>query len=179
MKNWKNIKWKINNWFYWDSPIYVSLNFNILFSEWKKVRKYFRQPHIKYYTRWRTDWKKIFRLELHELSWKTKYGMYRHEEDPFIALTLFGYTWVWKVSPDMNGKHDVSLQYYETILWLQDYLKKYDNPAQALYKAVKENTWSDTDNKPVDCTNMLTRYGKQLYITYSSSVASQQSNHEY
>ena len=156
------------------SPIYInSLNFNKLFDEWRPVKKYFCKPSIKYLGDWYTDWRTIFRFEINKLQWKTKYGEYRHEEDPNIMLTVFGHVIKWTVSPvkDNNGE-DISLQYYETILLLQDYLKKYDNKSEAVYKAVRDNTWKKScdDNAPdINCYHMLTKYGKYLYDIYSSS----------
>ena len=95
----------------------------------------------------------------------------RHEEDPEVELTIFGHCFRWTVSPKKNNGEDISLQYYETILLLQDYLKKY-NRAEAVYKAIRENTWGECDDKDsqeINCINMLTEYGKHLYDIIASS----------
>lgn len=172
MKSWQSIKWNISWWMWHNSPIYInSLNFNKLFDEWRDVKTYLRKPSYKYWGHWYTKWTTIFRLEINELQWKTKYGEYRHEEDPEVELTIFGHCFRWTVSPEKNNNEDISLQYYETILLLQDYLKKY-NRAEAVYKAIRENTWGECDDKDsqeINCINMLTEYGKHLYDIIASS----------
>ena len=183
MKSWQSIKWDISWWMWHKSPIYInSLNFNKLFDEWRPVKAYLRKPLYVYWGHWYTKWTTIFRLEVNELQWKTKYGEYRHEEDPSVTLTIFGHSFRWSVSPDKNDGEDISLQYYETILWLQDYLKKYDNLAEAVYRAIRDNTWGThgrEQNKEINCVNMLTERGRQLYDTYrSSSLVKKHTDHE-
>lgn len=169
---WTNIKWRIHYWLYYDSPIYINtLDYRKLFREWEPVKKYFMRPSLRYAGHWYENWKRIFRFEIRPLMWKTKYREYRHEEDPEIRITIFGHVFRWKVSPEKNNGDDISLQYYETILLLNDYLKKYPR-AKAVYKAISDNTWDsgfDENRHKIDCSNMLTFFGRYLYDTYKDS----------
>ena len=170
MINWWNIRW----WFWHKSWIYINtLTTRKCYREWREVKKFIKKPHWHLCSKkpWRGRFT-ILRLEVYPLEWKTKYGEYRWEDNPSISLSLFGRNWRWSLIPnkDENGE-DIELQYWETIMWLDDYLGKYDE-GKAVKKAIKNNTWSRScnDNTPINAVCMLTDYGKDLYAWETTEV---------
>lgn len=168
MKKWSNLWWKIHHWMWAKSPIYVNtLNFGVLYETWRPWKKYFRKPTIKYWGHWYTNWTTLFRLELRELQWKSKYGSNRHEEDPVVLLTLFGHNFRWTASAHKTADgDDITMQYYETLMWMRDNAAGCNSPAEALYKAIENNTWDGYKGNStyrINCINMLTPLGDHLY----------------
>lgn len=168
---------------YKESPIYINtLNWNVLFKDWydgrqfENVRKFFKRPTLKFIYKYRERMychiPPIFRFQIDGLMWKTKYGEYRHEEDPTIILTILGWTFVWRMSPKDNTGEDISTPYYETVLWFNDYYKKYHNIGEVLYRVIRGNTWSRGvhDNTEINCVDMLTPLGKQIYTSYKAHL---------
>lgn len=164
---WKRLWWSFQWWMWTSAPVYVNtLDFRRLYSDWKPWKKYFRRPHITYKTHWYGTWTRMFRLEIKELQWKSKWRVSVHENDPSIHLTIFGHNWLWEVSPLRDeGNFVSSVAFYETLLWLRDNRHKYTEPAQLIYNAISNNLWGSAEDwtKNVGCHNMLTRYGRLLY----------------
>ena len=173
MKSWSSIKWNIHYWFWNKSWIYINtLNVSKCYREWIEVKKYFTRPHwahpLKYDWRWC-----IFRLEIRPLGWKTKWGEYRHEENPKIMLCVFGKMFEWQLCPgkDEHGEN-IDLQYWETVLLLPDLLKKHTQ-SKAVWEAIENNTWSKSVvnmNVPINAYSQLTIFGKHMYDVWNNFV---------
>lgn len=175
-----NIKYNIEWWFRNKSPIYINtLNYKLLFEDWwydDILKKYFKRPKLKFVYKYR-DYTcclipPIFRLQINCLGWKTKYGDYRHESNPSITLSMLGYTFVFEMKPETNDGEDISTQYYETVLLFHDYIKKYDNHAEAIYMSIFNNTWlcGIDDPSEINCVDMLTSYGRCMYGSYKAHL---------
>ena len=153
------------------------------FSIWcnKSVRQIFILPNIKFkihnvmYEPSFAD--AIFGLYTVALSWKSKYGEPRYEDDPFIQLNLFGICFKLQfVSPTNDGTHTCMPDeaYWESIL--DYYGKLYENKTPNLYKIINKNTWLDPNGKEYDTTVILTHNGFFTYLNERENLKLKQ-NH--
>ena len=164
MKTWNSIKWDIEWWMRNRSPLYINaVSLRRCYDEWRPWSKFFKKPQWKYWGHWRSNFN-IFRLQVEELWGKSKYGEPRHEEDPSVTLSFLWWSWKWYLGVK-NGIE--SMIYWETVLWMYDLRKKYDNDSELVWNAINENTWSDRKNGEMTAVDMLTGYGKHLYDTWS------------
>ena len=171
MKTWNNIKWKINWWMYHRSPLYINLNIFKCYDEWRPWKKYFKKPSWRRWGHWKTGFN-ILRIECEDLWWKLKYGEPRHEEDPTLTISFLWWTWRWTLGcPDGID----SMIYWETVLWMNILDKKYENKAEVVYQAIRENTWSSRDKKET-AYDMLTPSAQHLYNTWSHHIKAQASS---
>ena len=138
------------------------------FSIWsnKGVRKMFILPKLKlsihsvmYEPSFALD---IFGIYLVALSWKSKYGEPRYEEDPFIQINLFGICFKLRFACPL--KDDVVEEsYWESIL--EYYGKLYEHKIPNLYKIIKRNTWMDVYGRHnYKVINILTNRGFFKYL---------------
>ena len=141
------------------------------FSIWcnKSVRHIFILPNIKFkihnVMHEPSFADAIFGLYTVALSWKSKYGEPRYEDDPFIQLNLFGICFKLQfVSPTNDGTHTCipDEAYWESIL--DYYGKLYENKTPNLYKIIDKNTWLDPNGKEYDTTVILTHNGFSTYL---------------
>ena len=138
--------------------------FNIWFN--KSIRQMFVLPQIKfnvhsvmYEPSFAND---IFGLYTVALSWKSKYGEPRYEDDPFIQLNLFGVCFKIRFASPFN---DVATEesYWESILTY--YGKLYEHKVPNLYKIIQKNTWTNVNGDEFDTTVILTNRGYLKYLT--------------
>ena len=87
LKKW-NLSKKLEIWNDYHNPLYI----------WWKCRKYFKFPQIKFYVG-KPIWffgfplknyiNRFIDIRFKALGWKTKWGDFRHEWNPYISLILF------------------------------------------------------------------------------------------
>ena len=158
---WSNIKYvcKTYNWF--------GHMFKNPFSIWynKSIRQIFILPNIKfkvhsimYEPSFAND---IFGIYTVALSWKSKYGEPRYEDDPFIQLNLFGICF--KLRFEAPFKDIATTEsYWESIL--EYYGKLYEHKIPNLYNIIEKNTWIRANGKEYDTTIILTNNGFSKYL---------------
>ena len=84
--NWKNKIELLNDYY---NPFYI----------WWRCKKWFNFPHIHFYHGHilgyygmpcsKDYYNKFIDFHIRALGWKTKYDSFRHEYDPYIAITFF------------------------------------------------------------------------------------------
>lgn len=146
------------------------------FSIWgnKEVRQMFVLPKLKlsvhsvmYEPSFALD---IFGIYLSTLSWKSKYGEPRYEEDPFIQVNLFGICFKLRFACPTNDGTLTCMpeeSYWESIL--EYYNKLYEHKVPNLYKIIRNNTWMDKDGHEYNTTNILTDKGFLRYLEDKSA----------
>ena len=160
-QTWSNIKYicKTYNWFgyMFENPFSIWCN--------KKVREMFILPHINFEVHsvmYETSFANtIFGLYTVALSWKSKYGEPRYEDDPFIQLNLFGICF--KLRFEAPFKDIATTEsYWESIL--EYYNKLYEHKIPNLYKIIKGNTFIKINGDEYDTTVILTHNGFSTYL---------------
>ena len=174
------IKFKIWNWFYYDSPIYIGLNPFEVIKHWWKVRKVFKRPIITKHKLGVQDYlgsdyflmktqcnNKWFHLSFNGLGYKLKYDEPRFETVPYICLiwrNKVKYIWGFEC-PIVTLHNDYysreNLIYWESILW---YIKSKD-----LIKTYENNLWQKSidDTKIFDSNiNMLKKKSQLKVLEY-------------
>ena len=158
---WSNINYvyKVYDWFdyMFENPFKIWGN--------KAVRQMFILPSLKfsvhsvmYESSFAND---IFGLYTVALSWKSKYGESRYEDDPFIQVNLFGICFKLQfVCPFENIATIES--YWESIL--EYYGKLYEHKIPNLYKIIQKNTWINMNGDKFDTTVILTNRGYLKYL---------------
>ena len=133
----------------------------------KAVRQLFVLPQIKfnvhsviYEQSFAND---IFGLYTVALSWKSKYGESRYEDDPFIQLNLFGVCFKIRFASPFNDDVVTEESYWESILTY--YGKLYEHKVPNLYKIIQKNTWTNMNGDEFDTTVILTNRGYLKYLT--------------
>lgn len=138
------------------------------FSIWgnKEVRQMFVLPKLKlsvhsvmYEPSFALD---IFGIYLSALSWKSKYGEPRYEEDPFIQVNLFGICFKLRFTCPFKDYVVTEESYWESIL--EYYGKLYEHKTPNLYKIIKRNTWMDMYGYNYEVISILTYRGFLKYI---------------
>ena len=79
----------------------------------KLFKPYYKVPNWMY-----------FKFRMRELGWKLKWGDYRYEYSPMLDIVLFGICISIVVNPPIDtgtGKYHSPDDYWESILWYQDY----------------------------------------------------------
>ena len=69
---------------------------------------------------------KILDIQLQDVEWKDKFETPRHEEDPYICITLFStysLLWTWKLPPHLKVDRIDEMDYWEQALWYLYYYK--------------------------------------------------------
>lgn len=165
-KTWSDIKYIFNVYDLFD------YEFENPFKIWcnKAVRQMFILPNIKfnvhsvmYEPSFAND---IFGLYTVALSWKSKYGEPRYEDDPFIQLNLFGVCFKIRFASPFNDGTLTCMPdeaYWESIL--EYYGKLYEHQTPNLYKIIRNNTWRRSNMKEYDTTVILTNRGYLKYLT--------------
>ena len=172
---WSNIKYicKTYNWFgyMFENPFSIWCN--------KKVREMFILPHINFEIHsvmYETSFANtIFGLYTVALSWKSKYGEPRYEDDPFIQLNLFGICFKIQFrSPTNDGTLTCipDESYWESIL--EYYGKLYEHKIPNLYKIIEKNTWTNMNGEEYDTTVILTNRGYLKYLNDMQLVKKEQ-----
>ena len=120
---------------------------------WKKYgRKYFIRPKIKigFGPRNYHDENPTKLLEVYGvgLGWKTKYGMFEYEADPYIEITLFKHITfhINFMAPDYDKEEMLDVCYWEGILSMMSNIdlttnKPKKSEEDALYDAYINNQW--------------------------------------
>jgi hypothetical protein len=143
------------------------------FSIWgnKEVRKMFVLPNLKlsvhsvmYEPSFALD---IFGIYLVALSWKSKYGEPRYEDDPFIQINLFGICFKLRFACPIKDSITTEESYWESIL--EYYGKLYEHKVPNLYKIIKRNTWLDKDGYKYNTNYILTDKGFFKYLEDKNS----------
>lgn len=95
---------------------------------------------------------KILSICIQDVQWKDKWDSPRHEEDPFISISLFNrlyFNWTWKLPAHLKTNRVDELDYWEQFIWYKHY---YDTYSQGLLdgpdlKKAKETwPWRDENN---------------------------------
>lgn len=184
------IKFKIWNWFYFKSPIYIGLNPFEVIKHWWKCRKVFRRPIIIKHKLGVQDYlgsdyflmktqcdNKWFHLSFNELNYKLKYGEPRFETVPYICLIWRNKVkYIWGFECPIVTQHNKfysreNMIYWESILW---YIKTKD-----IIKTYKENKWSmsiDLDKIYHTNINMLKKKSQEEVIRFANSENQSGSN---
>lgn len=96
---------------------------------------------------------KLISISVHDIQWKDKWHIPRHEEDPFISIGIFNkwfFNWTWKLPEHLRTKQHDELEYWEQALW---YLYYYNTYSQGLLdkpnieKAKESWPWQDYETK--------------------------------
>ena len=137
------------------------------FSIWcnKSIRQVFVLPNIKfnvhsvmYESGFTSD---IFGLYTVALSWKSKYGEPRYEDDPFIQLNLFGICFKLRFEAPFKDIATTESYWESTIEY---YNKLYEHKIPNLYKIIQKNTWINMNGDKFDTTVILTNRGYLKYL---------------
>ncbi len=168
---WSNINYvcKVHTWFDYMFENPFSIWFN------KSIRQVFVLPNIKfnvhsvmYESGFTSD---IFGLYTVALSWKSKYGEPRYEDDPFIQLNLFGICF--KLRFESPFKDIATTEsYWESII--EYYNKLYEHKIPNLYKIIEKNTWTNMNGEEYDTTVILTNRGYLKYLNDMQLVNKEQ-----
>lgn len=141
--------------------------FHIWFN--KEIRKIFILPNIKFYIHTiineSTFANSIFGLYTVALSWKTKYGEPRYEDDPFIQINLFGICFKIQFRSPINDGTLTCMPdeaYWESIL--EYYNALYEHKTPNLYKIIRHNTWLNINGEEYDTSTILTYRGYCKYV---------------
>ena len=105
--------------------------------------------------------KSIFGLYTVALSWKSKYGESRYEDDPFIQVNLFGICFKLQFVCPFDNIATIE-SYWESIL--EYYGKLYEHKIPNLYKIIQKNTWINVNGDKFDTTVILTNRGYLKYL---------------
>lgn len=168
-RQYRTIKYQINNWFYYHSWIYIGLNPFKFIQDYWKVRKYFQKPIIikhkmkpeenmlgsDYLYIYTNNYNKLIHLSFHSCDWKSKYQEIRFETVPYICFIWLGkvkYIWGLEapIYSDSNWSKCHSRNndlYWEGIL---TFLYKFDKD---VIKTYRNNIWVSTylsEFKPKD-----------------------------
>ena len=168
---WSNIKYvcKVHTWFdyMFENPFSIWYN--------KEIRQVFVLPNIKFnvhsvmYESGFTS--HIFGLYTVALSWTSKYGESRYEDDPCIQLNLFGICF--KLRFEAPFKDIATTEsYWESIL--EYYNKLYEHKIPNLYKIIEKNTWINMNGEEYDTTVILTNRGYLKYLNDMQLVNKEQ-----
>lgn len=135
----------------------------------KTIRQIFKLPNIKlkiHNVMYEPSFaNSIFGLYTVALSWKSKYGESRYEDDPFIQLNLFGICFKLQfISPTNDGTLTCipDEAYWESIL--EYYGKLYEHKIPNLYNIIETNTWTNMYGEKYDTTIILTTKGFFIYL---------------
>ena len=162
---WSNIKYicKTYKWFgyMFENPFSIWCN--------ESVRQIFILPNIKFKVHnvmYEPSFANaIFGLYTVALSWKSKYGEPRYEDNPFIQLNLFGICFKLQfLSPTNDGTLTCMPDeaYWESIL--EYYNKLYEHKTPNLYKIIERNTWLNMNGEKYDTSVILTHNGFSTYL---------------
>lgn len=198
----RSLKWKIKDWIYYHSNIYIEFNIFKLWRYWWCARKFFLAPDIvkhkldvnkglgsDYFYMMTDCHNKWFHLSFHSCDWKSKYGDVRFESVPYACLILFNkvkYIWgleapLFEQSSDHHWKRN-NLLYWESVL---GYSINYN---KNLIDTYKDNIWyreyynmykpKDQEEYPrvkieETCFNALTKRGKKMILKYQEFVRQQ------
>lgn len=138
--------------------------FNTPLTIYNYVKHIFQKPelHFTYYNMpYRYYEGKVFDLRVSDIVYKMKYNEPRHEENPYIQLTLFGkwqFFWDWRKY--FNDK-DESMIYWETLLW-------YWTQPGGIVEAIENNNWIDSNGKKIPSDKICLKY--QSYIEYYNAT---------
>lgn len=194
IKSLKNLVYKIKNYFYYKSPIYINLNFYNLIKEYIKCCYIFKPPMIVKYKLKENDSlgyhydfltntcnNKWLHINCVPLGWKTKFYDYEFESFPYFTIVLFNkirYVFglegnLWNVVYD-RIEHNSEL-YYETIL---SYIYDTKNIKKTFLNNIwtrpifKENDYKIIANIPITNLNMFrTKYKKILYKRFCKKIS--------
>ena len=107
---------------------------------WRKAKKYFRFPDIKFhlitypYSYYKFNWYDF--LHISDIIWKDKYNSPRHEGNPYIIINLFNLIqFQWEFGRWINNK-DYSLEYWESLLYYTKYNK-------SILESLNYSIWTD------------------------------------
>lgn len=169
---------------YWSNIKYICKTYEMFghmfenpFKFWcnKAIRQMFVLPNIKFSVHsvmYEPSFANaIFGLYTVALSWKSKYGESRYEDDPFIQVNLFGICFKLQfISPANDGTLTCmpDESYWESIL--EYYGKLYERKIPNLYKIINGNTWSNMNGDEYDTTIILTNRGYLRYLNDMKST---------
>jgi len=190
----KSIKWKIKDWIYYHSNIYIEFNIFKLWRYYWSARKYFLAPNIvkhklkvdeglgsDYFFLMTDCNNKWFHLSFHPCEWKSKFGDVRFESVPYACLILFNrvkYIWGLEAPIFENYKGNWSrnnLLYWEGVLgysinYNKDILETYNNNiwVRTYYQMYKPKGQDEYDRIDIQDTifNGLTYRGKKKILKY-------------
>lgn len=167
------IRHSVWSWFFYDSPIYISIE-----NPWKTynaVKKWFAEPHMSFnvdceYSWFRRD-NRIFEIQARDVTWKSKYCEPRHEHNPFFFVKLFNWYYGFalkapnKNAVDENGKLHFNVMDNDIAYW-ESVITKATTKAR-LYEIAQENTWERHDEDAhymsnVFVSGMLTSVGMSI-----------------
>ena len=156
-----NYKYKLQNYFYYKSPIYIEFNIFKLYKYWWQTRKIFYKPLLKKYKLNLNEclgsdylymeyscYNKWLYFAVHPCDYKLKYEEIRFESVPYICLIWKNKVkYIWGLEAPLyeereyNGNNYISknnLLYWEGIL---TYLYEYDKD---IIKTYENNIWTTT-----------------------------------
>ena len=182
MNIFKIIHFKLWNFFYYKSPVYIEFNIFNPFKYWFKARHIFYKPHIKKYKLSINEhingdymyipyetYNKWFHLSFKSCQYKIKLDEYRFENNPYICLiwrNKVKYIWgfeapLYEITQIYTDKQSISknnMLYWEGIL---TYL--YENNKDII-ETYKNNIWTMTlDLKDIDEHTQKNKKYKILY----------------
>jgi len=150
----RSIKFKIWDFFYHKSPIYIEFNFLKVYKYYWIARKYFLKPIIIKHKLKRGDSlnadyyylntdvnNKWFHLSFESCGWKDKFGEVRFEAVPYALLVIFNKAWVWGFEAPLYEQHREiwsrnNMLYWEGVL---GFSINYDKD---IIKTYKNNIWT-------------------------------------
>lgn len=177
---WFRLRRSVYDWFYYKSPVFISLNPLSFWGDWLGVRDVFRKPCVRKYklsveeslgsdyffleTSCNNKW---FYLCSHRCGYKYKWGTVRFECVPYLCF-------IWRnrvkyviglESPMVDDKLPNAVPYRENDMYWEGLLSfKYDCNRD-VYKTYKYNTWlSDYELKTTD------ENGDNICITHRHTI---------
>lgn len=119
--------------------------------EWKLCKKYFVHPKIRIGFANR-NWHdgpiyKLIEIYSRSMSYKDKYGMLEHENDPYVEVTLLGLiTFHIAILAPSDGVTSEDICYWEGMLRYMQLRNQSIQEEDALYASYQDNIWNSTDN---------------------------------
>ena len=155
MKNFEFIFY--NNWIFINIFNIISINCHKI-SILKELKGIFVSPQCKY--SFTTNYApfmfcgyygKLLSIVVSDVQWKDKFGTPRHEENPFVSISLFNkffFNWTWKLPPHIESNFTDNDDYWEQVIWCLYYYTCYNSKGNIdIKKAKKAWLWRGEDDK--------------------------------
>lgn len=114
------------------------------FKEWKKCKKYFKFPRIKFKFKNTSDhiYSSLIDVKAYSMFWKSKYDEWEFENEPYASITFFK---KWSLIMDLKVPYKGECEdicYWEGMLKYIQMLGEGKSPQEALYISYKYNVWN-------------------------------------
>ena len=185
-------KYKIWSYFWYRSPIYISLNPFRIFDYWWQCRDIFIKPVIVKHKLDRGDslysdyfylntdvHNKWLHIKFQPCDWKSKYDEVRFESVPYILVVIKNKAWVWGFEAPLYEQSSNNNWIRNNMLYWEGILSYLIEHNKDLIKTYKNNIWtrhynvqnlSDGSHHPLAIQDTifhaLTEKGKRIILEY-------------